>query len=64
MDRAQFIELAWEALKQQCASDPKKAVRLVIVEHNDVKAAMSKVWDELKLDKGIAGANEPADREI
>lgn len=30
----------WQALKERCASDPKRAVRLVMVTEADVQAAL------------------------
>ena len=38
-----FIELVWTELKKQCASNPKVAVRLVMVNKADVDLAMREV---------------------
>ena len=44
MNEQDFVDLAWEELRKECASDPK---RLVMVTHDDVVAAMQRVWEAL-----------------
>ncbi len=38
----------WQALLQRCASNPKKAVRLVMVNREDVEVAAVAAWEKLK----------------
>lgn len=49
MIESDFVDMVWKALLNQCASDPKQAVRLVMVQKEDVNKAMSVVFRELPI---------------
>jgi hypothetical protein len=49
MKESEFVDMVWKALLNQCASDPKQAIRLVMVQKDDVKKAMSVVFRELPI---------------
>jgi hypothetical protein len=51
-DEKKLTELVWQELLNKCASDPKKAIRLVMVNKADVEFACSQVF------KRIAEAKE------
>ena len=46
-DEKQLTELVWQELLNKCASDPKKAIRLVMVNKADVEFACSQVFKRL-----------------
>ena len=46
-DEKQLTELVWQELLNQCATDPKKAIRLVMVNKADVALACSQVFKRL-----------------
>ncbi len=45
-------DMLWQALLQQCASNPEKAIRLVMVNKEDVTKAVAAVKEKLKEIKG------------
>jgi hypothetical protein len=47
-DEKQLTELVWQELLNKCASDPKKAIRLVMVNKADVEFACSQVFKRIK----------------
>lgn len=47
MDKNKLIQLAWDELLKQCANDPEKAIRLVMVNKRDVEIAMTNVWNKI-----------------
>jgi hypothetical protein len=47
-DKKQLTELVWQELLNKCASDPKKAIRLVMVNKADVEFACSEVFKRIK----------------
>jgi hypothetical protein len=46
-DEKQLTQLVWQELLNKCASDPKKAIRLVMVNKEDVEFACSQVFKRL-----------------
>ena len=46
-DEKQLTELVWQELLNKCASDPKKAIRLVMVNKADVEFACSQVFKRI-----------------
>ena len=46
-DEKELTQLVWQELLNKCASDPKKAIRLVMVNRADVEFACSQVFKRL-----------------
>jgi hypothetical protein len=49
--KQEFVDLCWKELLNQCASDPDKAIRLVMVTKDDVNKAMTKVFNIIQQNK-------------
>jgi hypothetical protein len=48
VNEAEFVDIVWQALLNQCACDPKKATRLVMVQKEDVRKSMGVVFGQLQ----------------
>jgi hypothetical protein len=52
-DEKQLTELVWQELLNKCASDPKKAICLVMVKKADVEFACLRVFKRLSETKEV-----------